>query len=632
MKRTANRKLLAIIRKIMMATLYPVRKCKLFFVFSWLMCWAISFTANAHDIEDSFFLTFILSLFDCYLLCSICSILKKIGIGWIVSLFTFAILFSELFVIFFNHSFLNRMAIQLILETDAREGSEFVRSVLFSSNAFYSLLISALVFVIAYTIVKLLVQLTTIKSFFLRISSECRICHNNNHESFIKTLNNRLLLYPQRYEKVFYSILFILIIWSGIRQVKSYHRVYICFTLERSYQCEEPENLPRLSTPFVRLMYGIAYNYVISNAELRALEKTISETTIDSCSYQCPLIVLIIGESYNKHHCYLYNKNHVKNTPRLQTKCDAGNLVPYQDVVAPFNHTAEVFRYMFSTWDDTCADRWADHTLFTAVFKKAGYNVFFVTNQFTMNAVDKFDVYGGTIFNHKQLSDQQFTWRNTERHFYDGELLSDIPDLKTLTESPTLLIVHLIGQHVAYCDRYPLDFEHFKSNEFVASFGGGDREIEMKKDYENSVYYNDFVVDSIFNMFQNTDAISLYFPDHGEEVYDWRNEFMRTDEPTLTPEVCHYQYEIPFMFYMTNSFMQKHQDIVQEVKGSKDRPFILTDLPHLMFHLGGIKMRDYKEEKDLLSPRYDIGRKRFVRSSYDYDELMGKWHDQEIVE
>ena len=119
-----------------------------------------------------------------------------------------------------------------------------------------------------------------------------------------------------------------------------------------------------------------------------------------------------------------------------------------------------------------------------------------------------------------------------------------------------------------------------------------------------------------------SDAIGIFLSDHGEEVYDWRDKYERTNERTITPEIARYQYEIPFMFYMTDTFKLRHSDVAEAVTTAVDRPFISSDLFHLLFYLGGIGFVDYQEKRNILSPCYDKNRKRIIDFEVDYDALM----------
>ena len=90
----------------------------------------------------------------------------------------------------------------------------------------------------------------------------------------------------------------------------------------------------------------------------------------------------MVGESYNKHHSPLFNPKARQTTPGLCALQESGNLVVYDNAISPYNVTNKTLRQMFSTYYPGCGREWTDCTLFTAVFRKAGYRVWFITNQF----------------------------------------------------------------------------------------------------------------------------------------------------------------------------------------------------------------------------------------------------------
>ena len=551
--------------------------------FSLLMCYIITLTSNLIGTETDWFLSFLLPIFDCWLLSLLAGLLNKIKLGIVVTVLVAVTLFSELLTVFFYHSNFTIYVVLLLFETNVGESTEFIHAALAHPGSWYAVTITILTGVAA--------------CYLARYSRK-----------------------PFKYKKALAFMAFALVVWSGIRQVSAYYKLFRCFSSASTTVCNDTRYIPHLNTPFVRLAYGAAFN-IAASAELDVLEATVAATTVDSCSYRCPLIVLVIGESFNKHHTPLYEKGYLPTTPLLMQQREKGNLVVYTDAVAPFNFTSNAFKYMFSTWDEESGDEWTGHTLFPAVFKKAGYCVDFYTNQFAMAQTDMWDFAGGTIFNHHGLSELQFTHRNPDIFDYDGELLHELPPTDSLTAHPTLLIVHLRGQHVKYDNRYPQAYAKFTPNDEKTPFGGQTGR-EIAAHYDNATFYNDAVVNTVFEMLKNTDGIGIYLSDHGEEVYDWRDKYERTNERTITPEIARYQYEIPLMFYMSDSFKEHHPDVAEAVKTSADRPFISSDLCHLLFYLGGISIPDYQEKRNILSPQYDKTRKRIIGSSTDYDELM----------
>jgi heptose-I-phosphate ethanolaminephosphotransferase len=224
------------------------------------------------------------------------------------------------------------------------------------------------------------------------------------------------------------------------------------------------------------------------------------------------------------------------------------------------------------------------------------------------------------------LAEAQLDSRNEERRDFDLEIMEEFPPMDSLTGSPTLLIVHLKGQHMEYKERYPKEFDLFKAEQFQVRYGG-EQGRQMVAEYANATLYNDYVVDSICSLFKQQNAIAIYLADHGEEIYDWRDMFIRSNE-TDVPEVAHYQYEIPFIIYMSDVYKAQHETIVKEVEDAVDRPLISSDICHILFHLAGISCKEYRDSLNVLSPDYNMHTKRILRNTTDYDELMRSYSDK----
>ena len=127
---------------------------------------------------------------------------------------------------------------------------------------------------------------------------------------------------------------------------------------------------------------------------------------------------------------------------------------------------------------------------------------------------------------------------------------------------------------------------------------------------------------ALLEKYAEQDVVAIYLSDHGEEVYDWRNSCYRTNSDYMTPEIAKYQYEVPLVFYVSDTFKANHPDLLAEIVAAQHKPFISTMLPFALFHLAGISHADYKPELDILSPEYDESRHRVIREDVDYDELM----------
>lgn len=533
-------------------------------------------------------------IFGTYIVCLLAWVLEKVFMRWVVWVISIVFLYAELFTLFFHHSLYNIHVVQLLTDTDARESLEFVSSA-FSSSAFlYSVIITIGILVIGFLISK-----------------------------YFKLLCNKV----QVVKRISTCVSLVLVIISAIIQHDAYVRLKKCFDYEYlgnfiSYENEKP----RQDTPVVRFLYGLSFKYVVLK-DLKNIETTVEQTKVDGCSYKCPLIVLVIGESYDKAHAHVYNPSYLETTPQLSALKQSGNLFLFDNAITSHNHTTEAFKEMFSTFSFDGADDWTNHSLFTAVFKKAGYDVYFLSNQFASNFDDIWNHFGGTLFNNRKLSELQFTYRNRNVYPFDGELIEEIPDIEVLKSKPTLIVVHLIGQHVDYALRYTEEFRKFTPDDVNPQYGG---EIgkHVVANYDNSLLYNDYVVGSIMQKVSGTDAICIYLADHGEEVYDWRDAYMRTDESELLPEVAHYQFEIPFMVYLSDTFKANHEDLAKKISESMDLKIMNKDLSHILLNLGGIETPEYNAKYDCFSDEYDNDKKRIVRGSFDFDEIIKGFKDK----
>ena len=371
--------------------------------------------------------------------------------------------------------------------------------------------------------------------------------------------------------------------------------------------------------PVYRFAEGVKA-WQIHRRQVENLIQRVEATTVDSCSFHSPQIVLIIGESFNRHHAQLYGYP-LPTTPwQVQAEKDS-SLVAFTDVVAPFHQTSEVFKTMFSLYAYGCSRSWDDYTLFPALFKKAGYNVFFLTNQFVRTpGQDIWDFSGGSILNDERLSAAQFTHRNSRMHDFDDGLLEDYDSLKQYRSRRNLIIFHLLGQHFNYQERYPSSARRFRPDQYRrGDLSQADREVLAA--YDNATLYNDGILKRITECFLQEDAIVVYVPDHGELMFDGSNTFGRSFEVRTRNEV-YQQFEIPFWIWMSPLYRQSHPQIAEEVRKAKEKPFMTDNLDQLLLYLAGISCSDYRAEDNPLVPQYNSRRQRLLMGTMDYDKVM----------
>ncbi|MBQ9570840.1 MAG: phosphoethanolamine transferase, partial [Prevotella sp.] len=486
----------------------PIEKNGAFFVFMFALgylCTQVELPLNVNNPEP-YDLSATELFFDLYLVCVLLVLIPHKVRFWVriplyIILYGTAIVDMYCYVRF--ESTLTPTMLMLVNETTPQEAGEFLAGYL-SWDIFLS--------PVGYILLILLAHIlwTILRSVFRRVRKRL----------ILPTLNPRLtdvLVTAVR------CVLGIAIVWLTINawmdcqpNKEAIHKLMTKKTIgEVEHQLTQKPR-PELYLPIYRVVFSLYANSLASD-QLETLVTVKNEVQVDSCTFRVPNIVLIIGESYNKHHSQLYGYN-MPTTPRQLALAEEGSLVPFTDVVAPWNLTSYVFKNVLSLHTVGDPGEWSDSPLFPEVFRKAGYHVTFITNQFLPEAGEAvYDFSGGFFLNNPELSKAQFDTRNERLHEFDEGVLKEYDQLRKEDSEHNLVILHLMGQHVMYKSRYP---QKTRKHLLAPMYDRPDLTPKQKlivADYDNSVLYNDSIVAAVTQKFTDKDAVVIYMPDHGEE-------------------------------------------------------------------------------------------------------------------
>ena len=333
------------------------------------------------------------------------------------------------------------------------------------------------------------------------------------------------------------------------------------------------------------------------------------------CQNDSLVVVFVLGESYCKQHSSLYGYGR-ETSSLLNVEKEDEILYIFNDVVSPYTYTSKVIKSIFFVEEEN--QPWYKYAFFPQLFKMAEFEVDLWSNQ--LKSPNTFAFAANDIVSvmyNKHIKTLSYTNISDFDFGYDEGLVDDYRKRFFDLYSNRLMIFHLMGQHVDASDRFP----HTKDN---LVFNGTDEKSEKIAMYDNACVYNDKVVAKIIDMVRDKKSVVVYFSDHGEEVYDYRDCYGRkAAEPGMEKEFLKYQAEVPFMIWCSDKYKEAYPEIIEDIKASVDKPFITDNVCQVMFHLAGLKSPWYKEERDLLSDKYKCG-KRIVNGMYDYDEIMGR--------
>lgn len=607
-------KYLKTVSHLLQIVMTPLRSNWAFFTFIYLLgcicAWVTLPDARGAKLYDNLYPELFL---DVYVLATILTILPRRVKPWIRGFFYFVLYTAAVVDVYCFVKFQSTLTPTMLLlvgETDSREAGEFIRSCVSPD-----ILISGVGWVLLLMAVHIL---TAIKLRFPHFVPRnwCRLVRSI-------LVQSRFFLHRVRHVTAFavLALLVFSIVMSAHNKAATLKLMTGKTIGDVEHTLTEKDHAV-LYQPIYRLVFSI-YANTLTAKQVDKLIATADKVRVDSCSFTSPNIVLIIGESYNRHHSSQYG--YVMPTAPRQTKLEhKGRLVKYTDVVSPWNLTSFVFKHIFSLYTVGDKGEWCDYPLFPELFRKAGYHVTFITNQFLPKAKEAvYDFSGGFFLNNPKLSAAQFDTRNTELHQYDEDLLEDYDKLQSQDTENNLIIFHLLGQHVAYRQRSPKDRKKFKGDDYKELKPGlNARERQILADYDNAVLYNDSIVTEIVKKFENKDAIVIYVPDHGEECFEGDMHFFcRMHSAKVDARLAHAEFDIPMWIWCSRKYIRQRPEIFREVMASRNKRYMTDALPHMLLYLAGISCPEYKDRLNLLSPAYDETRPRILKNSADYDKL-----------
>lgn len=340
-------------------------------------------------------------------------------------------------------------------------------------------------------------------------------------------------------------------------------------------------------------------------------KKLNDEITLTENKGKIKNIVWIMGESTNRNHMGLYGYA-LPTTPRLKKRRDDGELLVFEDVISPHSTTIASLSKLFTFCDYESEKEWYEYSNLINVMNAAGYKTFWLSNQ------ESSGIWGNVaqlFAGHSQV--RAFTRIRESREDYgveDGELFPVIDKALAQRGEKNFFVIHLMGAHGAYYNRYPYAFTKFSAKDIPLDVCEDKKAVVAQ--YDNAVYYNDYVVDEILKRFEKEETLVLYLSDHGEAVYD-ENGFAGHIEENPNRHMI----EIPMLFWGSPSFRQKYPEKIERIRAALDRPYMTDDVMHTLLDLIDVKTAEFDPKKSVVNDEFDASRKRIFNEK-DYDRQI----------
>lgn len=329
----------------------------------------------------------------------------------------------------------------------------------------------------------------------------------------------------------------------------------------------------------------------------------IQKKVIASAKLNKQTFVLIIGESLNRNHMSLYSYNR-KTNPLLEQRED---IYIFNNVVSAYSNTINSVLSMLSDSNIDNSKTEKESITILDIFSSAGFKTFWISNQ------PPYGIWENKITKlAKKADNYQFVNNSSNSSMeatltasYDELLFNPFIDALNNKAAKKFIVLHLMGNHTSYKKRYPHQFSIFK---------GSNKKSKTIAEYDNSVIYNDFIIDSIFNICNsnyqiNTSSImALYISDHGENVYD-ENEQVGHTYAGILPKS---NIEIPFILWLPDNNKNSYTEYL-------NRPYVTDDLFHSIIDINKIITPYFDSSKSIFNEGFNIYKQRILEDNRNYD-------------
>lgn len=302
--------------------------------------------------------------------------------------------------------------------------------------------------------------------------------------------------------------------------------------------------------------------------------------------------VLVIGESLTRDHMNVYGYNR-DNTPFQSRAILDPHYTFFNHVYSCYTQTVQVLTYALTEKNQYNDIRLADAFSIIDLARQAGFKTTWISNQ------SRFGIWDTPIGAIGSQCDDQY-WINqyigtgVVTKNYDSALVPFLRKVDPMNRRQ-LIVIHLMGSHVSYWDRYPKEFYFWPKDQTKKRTKA---EI-MTDEYDNSVLFNDYVMSQIMKEVTNyihADGV-IYFSDHGELV---------AERPGHNADQFNYtMVHIPFWVYTSDKYQKSQPEIMKRILSRKNTPFTNDKIYDTLMGMMGLKFVHYDEKYDFFSEKYD---------------------------
>lgn len=299
--------------------------------------------------------------------------------------------------------------------------------------------------------------------------------------------------------------------------------------------------------------------------------------------------VLVIGESQNRAHMQAYNY-HRATTPWLDSMKNDKNMLLFTKAYSCHTHTVPTLLYALTAKNQYNNIAVKNAVSVLEVAEAAGFETVWLSNQVKYSAWDT------PVTSIASEANQQ-KWINstlgesTNTDYFDGKLIEELEKIKITDKM--LIVMHLMGNHGSYEQRYPKAFEKYDGKNTIDK-------------YDNSIIYNDYLMSQVYKRARKIPNFKglVYCSDHADAI----DKNLSHDAAQFDFDMTH----IPLYIYLSDSYIQNNSAKYKSLEKQKNKLFTNDLLFNLMLGVLGINLNNiYEPNNDPTADTFDNNKERF---------------------
>jgi glucan phosphoethanolaminetransferase (alkaline phosphatase superfamily) len=324
----------------------------------------------------------------------------------------------------------------------------------------------------------------------------------------------------------------------------------------------------------------------LGDFQINAFKKGMGETHI-----------VVLGESLNKSQMSVYGYP-METTPNFDQLQNSDGFILFDKAIANHTHTIEVLKLSLTEANQYNQKDFYSSLSIMELLKASEIQSYWISNQTLRGPWDNI------VSAIAERSDQIIMLNasigaTSKMQYFDDRTLEELQKIiNTNRKKNKVIFIHLMGSHSPYDSRYPkAGFSKFTTTH-QGDIGFEGSQFKNLPYYDNSVYYNDYVVSSILKVLKQLKGANTFFymADHADDVMQQKGHNSGAFSYEMT--------DIPMMCWMSADYRKKYPEIFPQLLKNRNKWFSNDLLFNTLLGILQIESPYYDSKYDYCSADY----------------------------